>query len=212
MTTTQYLADVALIERYNPGEVLLPTLRAGHSRANEMYLRAALKRVPDPAMGAPDDPEEPDWKGQTPYADETLRALWRERTRLFGEMNRQSNRFHDCKTDEQRAENSRLVLGWWADILSAKAKIAYYEQHGELPPVAEEGDELPDNPVALSKKVASLRARISQTKKKLTDLAGLDPGTPGLQSKIDAAENDLKQLRFQAGKAEEKLKGYESAT
>lgn len=205
MTPAQYTASLALIESRNPGEVLLGTLRAGYSRVNEIYMRSALKRLPE----EPEETEEPDWKAETPYADETLRGLWRERTRLFGEMNRQSNRFHECKTDEQRAENSKRVLAWWSDILAAKAKIAYYEQHGELPPVTEEGEELPDNPVALSKKLASLRARVSQAKKKLIDLAGLDEGTPGKQSKINAAEDDLKQLRYMVGKAEVKLKGYE---
>lgn len=143
--------------------------------------------------------------------DDTLRALWRERTRLFGEMNKQSNLFHSCSTDADRAANSDRVLAWWNDILAVKAKIAHYEQHGELPPVEQEGEELPDNPVALSKKLASLRARISQVKKKLLDLASLDPSTGGKQSKIDAAENDLKRLRFQEGKAVEKLKTYEQA-
>lgn len=206
MTREQYIESVALIERHNPGEVLLGTLRSGHSRVNEIYLRAALKRLP-----AEEDMPEPDWKGQTPYADETLRGLWRERTRLFGEMNRQSNRFHECKTDEQRAANSRLVLAWWNDILAVKSKIAYYEQHGELPPVAEEGEELPDNAALLAKKLASLRARASQVKKKLLDLAGLDEGTPGKQAQINDAEEDLKRLGFMIGKASVKLKGYEQA-
>ena len=137
MTKEQYTEAVERIARLNPGELLLPALRKGHSAATEIYLRSALRRCPD---------EEPDWKAQTPYADETLRALWRERTRLFGEMNKQSNLFHACKTDEERAANSAKVLSWWDDIRAVKSKIAWYEAHGELPPVAEEDDELPDNP------------------------------------------------------------------
>lgn len=199
MTKEAYIEAVQYIERNNPGEALLPVLRKGHSSANEMYLRVALKRCPE---------DVPDLKDRTPYADDVLRGLWRDRTRLFGEMNKQSNRFHECKTDEQRAENSRRVLAWWSDILAAKAKIEWYEAHGELPPVADDSDDLPDNPVALGKKLNSLRARASQVKKKLVDLAGLDPGTPGRESKISAAENDLKQIRFMIGKAEVKLEEY----
>lgn len=226
MNAQEYTAALRRIEDGNPGEVLLPVLRTGHSRVNEMYLRSALRRIPSPQShtrsmspleggrgvnleGGQGREEEPDWKSRTPYADETLRALWRERTRLFSEMNKQSNLFHECRTDADRAGNSAKVLSWWDDILAAKAKIAWYEQHGELPPVAEDGDELPDNAALLAKKLNSLRARVSQVKKKLLDIASLDEGTPGKQSKINAAEDDLKQLRFMAGKAEEKLKAYE---
>ena len=114
-------------------------------------------------------------------------------------------------TDEERAANSARVLSWWDDIQAAKAKIAHYEQHGELPMPAEDGDDLPDNAALLAKKLNSLRARISQVKKKITDIAGLDESTPGKQSKINAAENDLKRLRYLEGKAAVKLKEYESA-
>lgn len=206
MTRQDYDDLVARIERLNPGEPLLPTLLAGHSRVNELYARAAERRLPTEISDEPDDAA--DLAGATPYADETLRGLWRERTRLFGEMNKQSNLFHSCHTDADRADNSRLVLAWWDDILAAKARIAHYEQHGAMPPDPEEADDLPDNPVALSKKLNSLRARISQKKAQLRDLAGLDEGTPGKQSKIDAGEADLRGLQHWAGLAEEKLKTY----
>ena len=220
MTADEYTAALRRIEQGNPTEALLPVLRTGHNRANEMYLRAALKRIrPTPGPS-------PEGRGDAAHstspllfgggagggvADETLKSLWRERTRLFGEMNKQSNLFHACKTDEERAANSARVLSWWDDIQAAKAKIAHYEQHGELPMPAEDGDDLPDNAALLAKKLNSLRARISQVKKKITDIAGLDESTPGKQSKINAAENDLKRLRYLEGKAAVKLKEYESA-
>ena len=124
-------------------------------------------------------------------------------------MNKHSNLCPPCTTGEERAANSAKVLSWWDDIQAAKAKIAHYEQHGTLPEPPEDGEELPDNPALLAKKLASLRARISQVKKKITDIAGLDEGTPGKQSKINAAEDDLKRLRYLEGKAAVKLKEYE---
>jgi len=217
MTADEYTAALRRIEQGNPTEALLPVLRTGHNRANEMYMRAALKRVnpsPDPSPEGRGDAARStsplhSGEGMGGGADDTLRALWRERTRLFGEMNKQSNIFHTCKSDAERAANSARVLSWWDDIQTAKAKIAHYEQHGELPTPEHEGEDLPNNAALLSKKLNSLRARISQVKKKITDIAGLDEGTPGKQSKIDAAENDLKQLQFLAGKAAVKLKEYE---
>lgn len=207
MMAEEYTAALRRIEQGNPKEVLLPLLRKGHSRANEIYLRSALKRVAEPAMGEPDAPEEP----EKHPVDDVLRGLWKERTRLFGEMNKQSNLFHTCKNDAERAANSAKVLSWWDDIQAVKAKIAHYEQYGSLPTLGDggDGDELPDNPALLSKKLNSLRARISQVKKKITDIAGLDEGTPGKQSKINSAEDDLKRLRYLEGKAAVKLKEYE---
>lgn len=205
MKEAEYIEHLSRIARQNPAEPLLPALRAGYSRANVLYIKAALRRMP---TAGSDMEAEPRWQDRTPHADETLRSLWRERTRLFGLMNKQSNAFHNCRTDADRADNSRRVLSWWDDILAVKAKIAYYEQHGALPAEPEEADELPDNPVQLSKRLNSLRARISQKKAQLRDLAGLDEGTPGKQSKIDAAERDLKALKHQAGMAEVKLRVY----
>lgn len=204
MTPEQYQECLKQVENRNPSEPLLKTLRHGHTRANELYMAAALRRIHKQA-------EQVREKDDRPPADKTLRALWSERTRLFGEMNKQSNKFHECRTDADRATNSARVLGWWNDILAVKEKIAYYEQHGELPPVPEDGDELPDNAALLAKKLNSLRVSVSQQKKKLEGLAGLDPGTPGLQSKIDAAENNLKRLRWLVGLAEQKLKNHEQA-
>jgi hypothetical protein len=200
MSAKEYQSLLALIEQRNAVEPLLPVLRRGHNPANEMYIRFAEKRLPAPELERA--PQE---------ADETLQNLWRDRTRLFGEMNKQSNVFHSCRTDAERAENSRKVLAWWSDILAVKAKISHYEQHGEVPNEVDDGDELPDNAVALAKKLNSLRARISQTKARLRDLAGLDAGTPGKQAKIDLAEHDLKTLTHLSGLAQEKLKSYEQA-
>lgn len=223
MTEHEYKQAVRRIEECNPAEVLLPALRRGHTRANEMYLRAAMKRVGSSSGSGSSSAQlsesssrvlgtESSTKREEAWAnaDDTLPGLWCERTRLFGEMNKQANKFHACKTDAERAQNSTLVLGWWDDIQAVKSKIAYYQQHGEMPPAAQDdGEELPENPALLAKKLNSLRARISQKKKQLTDLAGLDPGTPGLQSKINTAEADLKRLKFLEGMAGEKLKGYE---
>jgi len=208
MTSAKYWEDVALIEERNPGEVLLPSLQRGHTRVNEAYLAAALKRLPAEAP-VEDEPDEEETPGRP--IDDTLRALWSQRTALFGEMNKASNKFHECKTDDQRAENSRRVLGIWSEILKKKAEISHYEEHGQLPVGADAADDLPDNPVLLGKKLNSLRSMISQRKKLIVDLAGLDESTEEKQAKIDAAEDELKRLRYLAGIADQKLKQYEQS-
>ena len=148
-------------------------------------------------------------KFNTSNPDETLRALWAERTRIYGQMNRQSNLFHSCKTDKERAENSEKVLGWWKDFLKVKGNILQYEEFGVLPKDAKAAGLLSDNAVALGKQLASIRVKISQTKSKLVELAGLDPNTPGKESKIQDYEQKLRELNHSKGLAEQKLKSYE---
>ena len=207
MSASEYWDQVELIELGNPKELLLPSLRNGFTRVNQAYLAAALKRLPDPDEISNISDEISDIMEMDP--DDTLRELWRKRTLLFGEMNKLSNLFHECTTDQQRASNSLKVMAIWSKIQDVKAEIEYYKANGEALISADDADQLPDNPVALSKKLNSLRARISQKKQQLVTIAGLDEGTDGKQSKIDAAEEDLKRLKHLAGLAEQKLKTHE---
>jgi len=215
MNERQYKAALAKIERNNPGEPLLSTLRGGWSKINMLYIGIALKRMPTVIDDEEYEPEEvaqvvirtKNVQSKTP--DDVLRGLWAERTRLFGEMNKQSNLFHACKSDEDRAANSEKVLGWWKDILRVKGNILHYEEYGELPKSAAVGDELSDNAVSLGKQLASIRARISQTQAKITEVASLDPNTPGKEAKIQDYEVKLRDLKHLRGLAEQKLKSYE---
>ena len=221
MNERQYKARLAELEANNPGEPLLLTLRSGWSKINVLYMGIALKRMPTVLELEDDEVIEVTtsaglgkpivakvtFKNGAP--DDTLRGLWAERGRLFGQMNRQSNEFHKCKTDEERAENSAKVLGWWKAILRVKGNILHYEEYGELPKATQPGDELSDNAVALGKQLASIRVKISQTKAKITELAGLDPNTPGKEGKIQDYESKLRELNHSKGLAEQKLKSYE---
>lgn len=211
MTQDKYWENVALVQQKAPNSVLLPTLKAGYSKVNIIYLNSILKKITALPKAAPPPPEDEytvtlTWGAD---ADETLRGLWAQRTQLFGEMNKLSNHFHDCKTDDQRLANSKAIMRIWAKIEDAKTNIRHYEQHKCLPEPVDEIDTLPDNPVQLSKRLASLRSRISQKKQQIVAIAALDEGTDGKQAKIDNAEQELKHLRYLCGLAEQKLKSYE---
>lgn len=215
MNEQQYKAYLADIEANNPGEPLLSTMQRGWSKINALYMGVALKRMPTVMEDEEEAQEEaiPVLIGtknvQNGKPDDVLKGLWSERTRLFGQMNKQSNEFHKCRTDADRAENSAKVMGWWKDILRVKGNILHYEEYGELPKSKEAADDLSDNAVALGKQLASIRAKISQTKSKITDLAGLDPNTPGREAKIQDYEAKLREFNHLKGLAEQKLKSYE---
>lgn len=205
--TQTYWDKVALVERLNPAEILLKSIKKEHTIVTEAFLAAAWARIPDCGVVSPDLGEETDHVETETLADDTTRELWRRRSELFGQMNKLSNTFHGAKTDEERARISKAILAIWDRICEVKATLATYQSTGELPTYAD-SDELPDNPVALSKKLNSIRAQISQRKKQLVSLAGLDEGTMDKQLKIDAAEESLKRLKLMAGLAEQKLATY----
>lgn len=215
MNFLEYEKNLALITQHNPAEPLLPTLKRGYSAVNALFMAVAMKRMPTVI----DEPKNQDIRPQaskekmetySAAPDKALKALWAERTRLFGLMNKQSNEFHRCKTDEQRADNSKKVLAFWDDILAIKAKIQHFEKHGELPAEisVEPSDMLDDNPVKLSKQLNSLRARISQIQAQLKEIAGLDPNTPGKSAQIDRLEKKRQDLIYLRGLAEQKLDNY----
>ena len=200
MTRQEYEQAVALIERRNPGETLLNTLRAGYRPVNEIYIRAALRRLPPVGLKTEGIAgEERDTQRDRRGADAQLRELWGERTRLFGEMNKCSNHFHECKSDDERAANSRSIRVIWGKILEVKDRIEYYEQHGELPaPTDEERFPIPDDLVEIVKKQLSLRAQISQRKRQLDGLAGLHESDPE-RAKIPDIEAKLAELKLYLG-------------
>lgn len=202
MTAADFDIHLREIERRNPKEPLLNTLRGGYSTLNQIYMRAAIARLPE---------DKPVYEGpQLPInADSVLRELWRKRTELFGEMNKLSNLFHGMKTDTQRADNSRAIMRVWGKIVEAKALLAHYEQHNQLPEIPESDDPIDGNPVKMGKHLNSIRARISQRRKKITDLALLDQVNN--QGEIDRLEEEIKRLKYDAGVLEQKIKVYGEA-
>lgn len=202
MTQSEYNNGLERIMQENPREVLLPALQSGYTRANVVYMLAALNRLPDP-----EEVECLPTKSTKP-ADDTLRALWAERTRLFGQMNRMSNKFHECTTDQARAENSREVQRKWDEILEVKRKIRHYEEYGE---VLEDGEQekfpLPDDPIALMKKLASIRVQISQSEVKIREANALPNDHPDKQKRIQEGESKRAFLILYRGHAEQKIAG-----
>lgn len=220
MTYQEYKANLAKVESENPNEALLKVLKTGYTSINVVYMRAALKRISEsayqgsvtvkagkhsqPAVIVTMKPK----AGKKP--DETLRALWAERQHLFGDMNKASNQFYKCKTDAERKENSQRVRGIWEQILEVKDKIKHYEEFGALPePKAVEKFPLPDDPVALVKKLASIRALISQEQKKLRELFELNEDHPEKKSRIQESEERRKHLILYKEHAEQKIKGLQ---
>lgn len=212
MKEAEYNELLERIERGNPQEPLLSTLQRGYSRVNAIFMVSAAKRLPKEVEEVEGDPneyleDEPEFNDEQ---NDVLNGLYDEKRSLFRRMYKQSNVFHLCRSDEERAANSREVLAIWDAILRIKAQIAYFEEHGELPRPEAEGDDLPDNPVLLGKKLNSLRAQISQIQKRLEALAERPDSDTDKVRLIQEAENNRRNKIHLRGLAEQKLKSLEN--
>lgn len=209
MTKEEYQRSLNRIEVENPDEVLLRELRKGYDRLRIIYMRHALRRVEGVgtrAIAHAIEPEPTEFDAKK--ADETLKELWRARKSLFGKMNQTSNRFHDCKSDAERAKVSDEIISIWNEILHLKAKIAHYEKNAELPDETGARFPLPNDSVGVMKKINSLRAQISQVKKQIDALGELQADDPE-RSRIEEREKRLRELRLYLGHAETRLKTFE---
>lgn len=202
MTRVQYNEALARVESGNPGEVLLPLLRSGWSQKNVIYMKAALRRLD----GTP-APRKVDVSG----AGDVLTSLYKAQQVLRGRRAKLSNSFHDCKTDADRREVSAGILKIEEEIRDNERKIAHYKAHRQLPQEAGgEGESLPENPIGLMKALASINAKISQTKKTLLELGRLPDNDPE-RAKIQKYEAKLARLKLEKGHAEQKIKAIQSA-
>ena len=183
MSDVEYSQGISRLKKHNPNHPLLSQLEKGLSAINKIYLKKALADVPtaepEPSAVAHDDP--------------TLEQLKIEQRKLFSERAQLSNRFHKCKTDAERAANSNSIKMVQRRIQSLWDRIDYFEANGELPK-EDEKYPLPDDRGKLQMKINSLRASISQKKKKILSL--YDQQVPkadieAQQRKLDHLENYL---------------------
>lgn len=194
-----YLRDRA------PNHPLLPTLERGHSFINARYLQKALDKLPEDTP----EPEPTKSKEKTTEApkDKTLKGLQISRSKLYTERARLSNRFHDMNTDDARAANSQQIQIVQRQIQKLDTEIEYYQEYGKLPENKEqELYPLPNSALDIDRKIKSIRARISQTKK-LIDKYFEQNDT----AKIEKYEKQLSHLKNYLAYAENALKEKESA-
>jgi hypothetical protein len=214
MMISDYRRALRRIEAENPAEPLLPALQQGHTALNEIYMRSALQRLADvpPAPGMTENPtSEPANDEKTdiePAAGAPIGDLWSEKRRLWGEWAKTSNRFHECRTDAERAMISDQVADVWAQLQRVKSRIEHYEEHGTLP-APDERFPLPEDPVALVKKLQSIRAMISQAEAQLRALAELPDEHPD-RAKIPDAERRRAELILYRDHAQTKIKNLQS--
>lgn len=209
MTEAEYLTALARIEAENGGEILLPELRRGHSPGREIYLRAALRRLPEPISDPEADDSQRDGRDDDAQ-DPVLAALWCQIRRLKMESRKLSNSFHDCKTSGERLAVSVALTDLDAPMAAIYAKMEVVKSGCDLPPeVEDERFPLSDDLFELSQKLRSIRSMISQAEKTLRDLAALPDHHPEKTARVAKAEKRRAELELYRGHAETKIKNLQ---
>lgn len=218
MTNKEYKALLARIEAENPGEPLLPFLRSGHSAVNEIYVKSAAKRLAEnvdtPPIGAAPTSSEGEMleilenvgNFDIHRNDEKWLELSADIRRAYNAIRRTRNKFHSCTDDETRAIVANEVAACWRVIQLAINRRQVYENTGEITTPTDGADDLPDNPVELGKRLASIRVQITQTKNRIEDIAASNEADKNKQERLQKAEATLQRLKNLRGLAEERLK------
>ena len=174
MTRADYNINLKLVERRMPTHPLLRVLRGGWSDVNVMYMKAVLEQLealPEEVIDEKTDIEENAFP-KIPANDPVMIRLQKEKSRLFGERAKLSNKFHDCDTDEQRSYLSDDIQAVQADIERVKKQIRRYELDGRVPePEADGTFQVPGDPYERVRKLDSLRSSESRYKRELEGLA-----------------------------------------
>ncbi len=195
MTRAEYEKAVSDIEARNPSEPLLPTLRRGYTPGNVMFLGVALKRVPKSVAVVPvvrEKSGKPTFQQHASETEGTERMLTRKIAEAYSLLRKTRNGFHTCTSQDQFARVSDEVQRVWEkEVQHAIARREHFRSTGQLD--NEPSEKLPDNPVALSKHINSLRARVSQAKK-----AGQTERIAMLQSQLEAAGEKIKTMENDA--------------
>jgi hypothetical protein len=185
-----------MIKAVPKAHVLYPTLSQGYSAINVVYLKgvlAQLKAVEQRAAtietDAPDNmQDEPRWK-----------ALTRDIADCYNQLRKLHNQYHTCKTQQEYADVANRMKAAWESAQKAIQSRKAYQIGGE--DALQADGELPTDPVALLRKLNSLRARRSQLRKVLEGL--LHSG--GDQKEKGKSEVKLKEVENLIGLAEQKM-------
>jgi hypothetical protein len=180
MTKEDYFAGLEFLKLKKPDYALLASLEKGYSAINCKYLNFALNSIPETAE---------ENRKEKPLQ---LILIEKERSKLFGERAKLSNKFHDCSADTERARISDQVQIVQRKIEAFNLQIRHYNRTGKLP---EEQNEFPEDPIELMKKRDSLRSSISYFKRELEQLYVLPQNHPE-REKIESREEKLRELKM----------------
>lgn len=201
MTENRYYKNLEYLLEQSPEHPFRETLERGYSPINVRYLQKGLEELPEPEENSKSASEETVKPG-----DNILEQLQRDKSNLFVERAKLSNKFHTLDDVDQRIANSKQILIIQNQIKKVNGKTNHYRKHGKLPSTKEkERFPLPDSALGIDRKIKSIRVMISQVKNELKDTPFSEKDT------IQNKEARLDYLRNYLDYAENALQEKESA-
>jgi hypothetical protein len=215
MTEATYYIKLQHIEQLNPENPLLQRLQGGFSAINALYAERIWKKLDlDLLLDGAENTEgvqevERDGDASTTTegsidlaTDEIFKAMLAKKYYHRNQLRVTSNKFHSCRTDEQRKAVSIQVNELFEVFRSIQVEIQYYEKHGRLPASLEKEEvdtffDIPTTEGGVLAKIDSCHATISTIHRELKEY----------DFKI---RNDPNHARYKSlVKLEERLKKWE---
>lgn len=161
---------LARLKRKNPGHSILPVIEEmGVCALSLMYIDIALQE--DPVVISP---------------EEEIKVYYKQNDKLYSQRAVHSNKFHDCTSDNERAELSIAIGSIQAEIIRVRQIIDAYKETGVLPKNTKKLNMVMDGR-RKEKKLLSVRSSISYFKGQLRKATDPD--------KIKEYEHELERLK-----------------
>jgi len=199
MDLQTYQAGIDLLQEKDPGNIWIKELSGKYSFVNTKSLQAELDKLAQ--SSAKKELTAGKKKVRNPSSNPVLRDLYQQRTKVFTQRAKTTNKFHVCETDAERAAVSvdiQMLQRQWTAIT---VDIDTYERTGQLPKTAAKYP-VPKSAIERLKLRNTLRSQISNKKSALRKKA-IEHGKT-----TDA--NRQQKIQHQISKAEAKLKDLET--
>jgi hypothetical protein len=213
MTNQTYDAFLLRIADDYPNHPLLSTLRKGTSLLNQRRILTVIQQINDLEKdeAITDEDDEDDLEEQlTPSDtdDEVLKKMYIQKSNLFVIRAKHSNELHECETDQQRAKVVEKIVAIQVQIEAHLQRMSAYKKNGKM---HDDDDEfqIPVDPVKLVKKLNSVRANISITTKKITELYHIETKTEDQKKQLDKHDKNLKKLEVYKKMLENEVKKHD---
>lgn len=165
-----YTKQLAKLKKRNPAHDIIPVIEEmGPCALSLMYIEIAMEE--EPVVISP---------------DVEIRTYYKQNDKLYSQRAVHSNKFHDCKTDQERAELSIAIGSIQAEIIRVRQIIDEYKSTGKLPKESRKINQVMDGR-RKEKKLLSVRSSISYYKGKIRK--EVDP------EKIKEYEHELERLQ-----------------
>jgi len=142
----------------------MPFLDRGYSVSNVVFLKKALEATEVDIKGF--DAQ----KSVLPAEDKIPKQLTNKLNRLYATRCQLSNQYHILATTKERAANCKKILNVQEQMAGIWKQIDFFKATGKLITKVEDDYGLPNDPLALSSKIRSLRSTISRNKKQINAL------------------------------------------